>query len=97
MEGGSKIEEDTKSSNQKNNLKMRRINVLKTNIIRLMPKKLGCSRFLKKEEKLFVHGIERYQKRINLTTFIKNIEKIKYDTEKVTLDVERIKNNISQS
>ena len=33
MEGGSKIEEDTKSPNQKNVLKMRRINVLKTNIV----------------------------------------------------------------
>ena len=57
-----------------------------------MPKKLGCQRFLKKEEKLFIKGIKKYQKKINLTNFLTSLEQMKKDTQLLKTDLDRLKN-----
>ena len=77
MEGGSQSDKETIIDDPKDMLRLSRINFLKTNVIRMIPKRLGCSRFLKQEEKLFVHGLKRYQKSIDLSKFISNINKIR--------------------
>ena len=61
MEGGSRMF-DKEIKSPKSRLNLKSINIFKTNLIRLMPKRLNCSRFLKKDEKLFVHGLKRYHK-----------------------------------
>ena len=57
-----------------------------------MPKKLGCQRFLKKEEKLFIKGIKKYQEKINLTNFLTSLEQMKKDTQLLKTDLDRLKN-----
>ena len=58
-------------------LSLEKINILKTNFIRFMPKRLGCRKFMKKEETLFVKGIKKYHERINLANFLDSIESIR--------------------
>ena len=41
-----------------------------------------------------MHGLERYQKRINLANFIRNIQSIRYEANVVKQDVERIKSEM---
>ena len=84
----------TKVPSQKNKLNVKLLSIIKMNLIRSIPKQLGCSRFLKKEEKLLVHGLKQYQDRIKLDNFLDNIKKISKDAYKTSLEISSIKNEI---
>ena len=64
------------------------------NLIRNIPKKLGCSRFLKEDEKLFIHGLKKYQERIQFANFLNNLKKINKDAVQTRLEIDSIKSEI---
>ena len=97
MEGGSTFQEGSiiqeddasminikaKGPSKNNRLNVKLLSVIKMNLIRNIPKKLGCSRFLKEDEKLFIHGLKQYRERIKIANFLSNFKKISKNADGV--------------
>ena len=60
-----------KEGEEKEKLKLEKVSILKSNLVRFSPCKLKCSKMLNKEERLFINGLKHYEKKIDLENFFR--------------------------
>ena len=51
-------------------LNLSKVNIFKSNIIRVLPKKSSCHKLLNKEEKLFIAGVGQLREKVNISSFL---------------------------